>query len=103
MLLKFMWAVSNFMHFYGHKEHKPVIDAVLVVDMEKLVFDPRNLFGGLPSSLSLQRILLVDRSQAHHCFLTHTPLTGKTARTKTNKTFGIKLQCYTLTTAELKL
>lgn len=53
---------------------KPVINAVLVVDMEELVFNPGDLFRGLPPSFSLQWILSVDWCQAHHGLLTHTPL-----------------------------
>lgn len=53
---------------------KPVINAVLVVDVEKLVFNPGNLFGGLPPPFALQGILPVDRRQAHHSLLPHTPL-----------------------------
>lgn len=53
---------------------KPVINAVLVVDMEELVFNPGDLFRGLPPSFSLQWILSVDWRQAHHGLLTHTPL-----------------------------
>lgn len=38
----------------GEKLLEPVINAVLVVDMEELVFNPGNLFRGLPPSFSLQ-------------------------------------------------
>lgn len=67
---------------YNNQEHKPVIDAVLVVDVEQLVFDPGNLFGGLPPALSLQRVLLVDGCQAHHGLLTYTPLMEHRKRKK---------------------
>jgi len=58
----------------GTHSDKPVVDAVLVVDMEQLVFYPGNLLRGLPPPLCLQRVLPVDRCQAHHGLLTHTPL-----------------------------
>lgn len=52
------------LYFYFHfceLNNKPVIDAVLVVDVEQFVFNPGNLFGGLSPSFSLQRVLPVDR------------------------------------------
>lgn len=55
---------------------QPVVNTVLVVDVEQLVFDPGDLFGGLPPALPLQRVLPVDGRQAHHGLLPYTPLKG---------------------------
>lgn len=52
----------------------PVVNAVLVVDVQQLVLDPGDLLGRLLAPLSLQRILLVDLGQAHHGLLTDPPL-----------------------------
>lgn len=70
-----------------HK-HKPVVDAVLVVDMKQFVFDPWNLFGSFPPTFSLQSILFVDRCQTHHSLLSYAPLRvhGKIMRRSIPKT-----------------
>lgn len=55
-----------------------VINAVLIVDMQQLVFDPADLQSGFFPSLMVQAIFFIKLSQAHHGFLTHTPLQSET-------------------------
>ena len=55
-------------------EFSLVIDAVLIVDVQQLVFDPADLQGGLLPGLMVQTVFLKKLSQAHHGLLTHTPL-----------------------------
>ena len=57
-------------------EFSLVIDAVLIVDVQQLVFDPADLQGGLLPGLMVQTVFLKKLSQAHHGLLTHTPLQG---------------------------
>lgn len=78
-------------HFFdsNSREHKPVVNAVLVIDMEQLVFDPGNLLRSLPASLSLQRVLSVDGCQAHHGFLTYPPLVEKKNNNKKKQTNSV--------------
>lgn len=51
-----------------------VVNAVLIVDVQKFVFDPADLLGRLFAGLMVQTVLLIKLSQAHHGFLTYTPL-----------------------------
>lgn len=55
-------------------KHSLVINAVLIVDVQQLVFDPTDLLGRLFPSLVVQAVFLIKLSQAHHGLLTHTPL-----------------------------
>lgn len=57
-----------------------VINAVLVVDVQQFVFDPADLLGRLFPSLVVQTVFLIQLSQTHHGFFTHTPLEGRKNR-----------------------
>lgn len=55
----------------------PVINTVLIIYMQKFIFDPWYLFCSFFSCFWLQWIFLVYLCKSHHSFLPHSPLEKK--------------------------
>lgn len=62
-----------------------VVNAVLIVYVKQLVFNPADLSCRLLPRLVVQTVFLIKLSQAHHSLLTHTPLQRRRKGEENNK------------------
>lgn len=54
-----------------------VINAVLIINVKQLVFDPADFLSVFLPCLMMETVFLIKLSQAHHGLLTYTPLWEK--------------------------